>query len=81
MKGSYVHGYQGRENERLQDQACAFVDLLHSDTSYPAGSEVLEVGCGVGAQTVILAETSPDARFTSLPQWSKAVATTRLRQG
>ena len=31
------------------------VELLHSDTAYPAGSQVLEAGCGVGAQTITLA--------------------------
>jgi SAM-dependent methyltransferase len=62
---AYVHGYHPRENERLQDQAGALVDLLHSDTSYPSGSVVLEAGCGVGAQTVTLAQRSPNARFTS----------------
>jgi len=41
---TYVHGYHPRENERLQDQAGALVDLLHSDTSYPSGSVVLEAG-------------------------------------
>jgi SAM-dependent methyltransferase len=63
---AYVHGYHPRENERLQDQAGTLVDLLHSDTSYPAGSVVLEAGCGVGAQTVTLARRSPYARFTSI---------------
>jgi len=63
---SYVHGYQARENERLQDQAGALVELLHHDTVYPAGSNVLEVGCGVGAQTLILAQRSPDAQFKSI---------------
>jgi len=63
---AYVHGYHPRENERLQDQAGTLVDLLHSDTSYPPGSEVLEAGCGVGAQTVTLAQRSPGARFTSV---------------
>jgi len=62
----YVHGYTGREVERLHDQAGALAGLLHRDTSYPAGSSVLEAGCGVGAQTVILAVNSPDARFTSV---------------
>jgi ubiquinone/menaquinone biosynthesis C-methylase UbiE len=66
VSGAYVHGYDPRENERLQDQAGALVDLLHSDTSYPRGSTVLEVGCGVGAQTVTLAQRSPGARFTSV---------------
>ncbi len=65
MSGAYVHGYHRRESERLQDQAGTLVDLLHSDTSYPACSRVLEAGCGVGAQTVTLARNSPGARITS----------------
>jgi SAM-dependent methyltransferase len=63
---AYVHGYHPRENERLQDQAGALADLLHSGTSYPPGGVVLEAGCGVGAQTVTLAQRSPGARFTSV---------------
>ena len=66
MSEAYVHGYHPRENERLQDQAGTLVELLHSDTSYPPGSVVLEAGCGVGAQTVTLAKRSPNARFTSV---------------
>ncbi len=66
MNSVYVHGYHPRESERLQDQAGTLVDLLHSDTSYPVGSMVLEAGCGVGAQTVTLARNSPGARFTSI---------------
>src|SRR5258708_38779221 len=66
MNQAYVHGYDPRENERLQDQAGTLVDLLHSDTSYRPGSVVLEAGCGVGAQTVPLAQRSPGARFISI---------------
>jgi SAM-dependent methyltransferase len=66
MNGAYVHGYDHRENIRLQDQASTLVELLHSDTSYPAGSRVLEAGCGVGAQTVALARNSPNALITSV---------------
>jgi ubiquinone/menaquinone biosynthesis C-methylase UbiE len=66
MSETYVHGYHAREDERLHDQAGTLVDLLHSDTSYPRGSKVLEVGCGVGAQTVTLATRSPDAQFISI---------------
>jgi ubiquinone/menaquinone biosynthesis C-methylase UbiE len=63
---AYVHGYDPLESRRLQDQAKTLSELLHSDTSYPAGSSVLEVGCGVGAQTITLARNSPDARITSI---------------
>jgi SAM-dependent methyltransferase len=62
----YVHGYRPRERQRLEDQAGALVELLHHDTAFAAGSLVLEVGCGVGAQTVPLATRSPGARFTSI---------------
>jgi len=63
---SYVHGYEERERRRLHDQAGSLVELLHHDTAYPPGSRVLEAGCGVGAQTVTLAQRSPDARFMSI---------------
>jgi ubiquinone/menaquinone biosynthesis C-methylase UbiE len=66
MKKAYVHGYDHRENLRLQDQASTLVELLHSDTKYPAGSKVLEAGCGVGAQTITLAKNSPKALITSV---------------
>ena len=69
-----MHGYHRRENERLQDQAGTLVDLLHSDTSYSPGSVVLEAGCGIGAQTVTLAQRSPDARFTSIDVSADSVA-------
>jgi SAM-dependent methyltransferase len=74
---AYVHGYQPRETERLQDQAGTLVDLLHSDTSYPSGSVVLEAGCGVGAQTVALARRSPAARFTSVDISARSVGEAR----
>ncbi len=66
MTKAYVHGYNPRENIRLQDQATTLVDLLHSDMAYPAGSRVLEAGCGVGAQTVTLARNSPGASILSV---------------
>lgn len=64
MFEQYVHGYHSRENQRLHDQAGTLVELLHGDTSFPPGASVLEVGCGVGAQTLALAERSPGAVVT-----------------
>jgi SAM-dependent methyltransferase len=71
---AYVHGYHPRENVRLQDQAGTLVDLLHCDTAYPSGSVVLEAGCGVGAQTVTLAQRSPGAQFTSVDVSADSIA-------
>jgi SAM-dependent methyltransferase len=76
---TYVHGYDPRANERLRDQAQTLVDLLHSDTRYPAGSTVLEAGCGVGAQTVTLAQQSPDAQFTSVDVSANSLTEARRR--
>src|SRR5512136_583892 len=63
----YVHGYTPREAKRLLDQAGTLAGLFHHDTGYPPGSRVLEAGCGIGAQTVTLAEKSPGAEITSVP--------------
>jgi trans-aconitate methyltransferase len=77
MSGTYVHGYDARESERLQDQAGTLVELLHGDTTYPEGSRVLEAGCGVGAQTITLATRSPGARFTSIDVSAESLAAAR----
>ena len=79
MTGTYVHGYDERENARLRDQAGTLVELLHGDTAYPAGSTVLEAGCGVGAQTITLATRSPQARFTSVDVAAASVAEAERR--
>lgn len=79
MTSNYVHGYEPRENERLQDQAGTLVELLHADTAYAAGSMVLEAGCGIGAQTLTLARRSPQARFTSIDISAESVAQARRR--
>jgi predicted O-methyltransferase YrrM len=75
----YVHGYHQREGRRLQDQADTLVDYLHADTSYPAGSVVLEAGCGVGAQTVTLAARSPTASFASVDLSATSLAQAKAR--
>ncbi|MEK8021139.1 MAG: methyltransferase domain-containing protein [Candidatus Parabeggiatoa sp.] len=79
MNKIYVHGYDPKENIRLQDQASTLVELLHSDTQYPDGSKVLEAGCGVGAQTMTLAQNSPGASITSVDISESSVAETQKR--
>ena len=66
MSKDYVHGYSEEESNRLLDQASTLADLLHEGTKYPAGSKILEAGCGVDAQTIRLAKSSPDAEITSI---------------
>lgn len=79
MTNEYVHGYDSREGVRLIDQATTLSEILHSDTVYPAGSNVLEAGCGVGAQTVILARSNPKAQFTSVDISDESLCAARKR--
>ncbi|MBA4418931.1 MAG: SAM-dependent methyltransferase [Syntrophus sp. (in: bacteria)] len=65
-RDQYVHGYTEEEHARLHDQAATLTELLHGDTHYSKGSIVLEAGCGVGAQSIILGKNSPEAHFLSI---------------
>jgi len=78
----YVHGYSEREADRLRDQATTLAELLHRDTSFPPGSKVLEAGCGTGAQTLFLAQSSPRAQIVSvdISADSLAEAQRKIRQ-
>jgi ubiquinone/menaquinone biosynthesis C-methylase UbiE len=62
----YVHGYSGREALRLNDQADTLDDIIHNDTIFYNDSLVLEAGCGVGAQTKIIAVKNPYSNFISV---------------
>jgi SAM-dependent methyltransferase len=79
VTADYVHGYSEREAGRLLDQATTLAELLHAGTRYPEGSRVLEAGCGVGAQTVVLARNSPGARFTSIDVSEPSLEAARAR--
>ncbi|MFE6779846.1 methyltransferase domain-containing protein [Streptomyces sp. NPDC057702] len=78
-RSHYVHGYSQREARRLGDQADTLAALLHDGTVYPAGSRVLEVGCGVGAQTVHLVRASPGARLVAVDRDAASLAQARAR--
>lgn len=75
----YVHGYSRQESARLEDQASTLEALLHADSFYPAGSRVLEVGCGVGAQTVPLARHCPDGAIVAVDVSAASIAAAAAR--
>ncbi|MFC5265176.1 methyltransferase domain-containing protein [Kribbella qitaiheensis] len=79
MGTDYVHGYTADETRRLTDQARTLADLLHGGTRYPAGSRVLEVGCGVGAQTVQLVTGSPGIDLVSVDISEESLALAKAR--
>ncbi len=75
----YVHGYSSREAARLSDQANTLKELIHPDTVFEPGATVLEVGCGTGEQTAILARKCPGARFVSFDIAAHTLAEARAR--
>lgn len=74
----YVHGYSEEESCRLADQANTLADILHLDSCYPPGSTILEAGCGIGAQTIILAGKNPASRFVSIDISGDSLARARM---
>lgn len=76
---SYVHGYSEKEQSRLLTQANTLAEILHRNTLFPAGSTILEAGCGVGAQTIQLCERNPDAHITAVDISGDSVIEARKR--
>lgn len=67
-----MHGYGARDGARLEDQARTLEALLPAGIAHPAGSRVLEAGCGTGAQTITLARWSPEALITAVDRAAAA---------
>jgi len=70
----YIHGYSENETQRLYDQANSIATFLHWDSKWEAGSMILEAGCGVGAQTKIIASQNPDCQFIGVDISKKSLA-------
>ncbi|MDT0606324.1 methyltransferase domain-containing protein [Croceitalea rosinachiae] len=69
----YIHGYSDEETIRLNDQAGSISEILHWDSKWEEGSLVLEAGCGVGAQTKIIAPMNSRASFVSVDLSSSSI--------
>ncbi|WP_380169588.1 methyltransferase [Jannaschia sp. R86511] len=75
LRDDYVHGYHETEGHRLGDQARTLADLLHHDTSFAPDTSVLELGCGVGAQSLELLRRSPGVRLTCVDRSADSLRT------
>ncbi|WP_051229145.1 class I SAM-dependent methyltransferase [Paludibacterium yongneupense] len=77
----YVHGFSPVEQERLARQARFLEHKVYQSIEFNNVDRVLEVGCGVGAQTEILLRRYPDIRIAGIDFSEKqlAAAHDRLR--
>ncbi|MBK8203383.1 MAG: class I SAM-dependent methyltransferase [Bdellovibrionales bacterium] len=62
-KSKYLHGYTSQEQARLEDQARLLEPYVYEGVEFKRETSLLEVGCGIGAQSKILLK-----RFSSIKQ-------------
>ncbi|MBC5993039.1 class I SAM-dependent methyltransferase [Pontibacter cellulosilyticus] len=69
----YLHGYSEEEQQRLYKQARFMENKIYSDIDFSTVSNLLEVGCGVGAQSEILLRRFPHIHLTGLDYSEKQI--------
>jgi ubiquinone/menaquinone biosynthesis C-methylase UbiE len=62
----YVHGFTRDEQDRLYRQARFLEHRVHEGLPFQRAKNLIEVGCGVGAQTDILLRRHPDLHITGI---------------
>ncbi|MFZ4712426.1 MAG: class I SAM-dependent methyltransferase [Bacteriovoracaceae bacterium] len=62
----YLHGFSPKEQERLRKQADFAEYTVYKDVNFSSVKDLLEVGCGVGAQSEILLRRFPKLNLTGL---------------
>lgn len=62
----YIHGFSNKEMDRLREQARFAEQKVYRDVDFSRTKQLLEVGCGVGAQSEILLRRFPDIFLTGV---------------
>lgn len=62
----YLHGFSPIEQARLKRQAEFLEQPIHEDVNFSRCKNLLEVGCGVGAQSEILLRRHPNLHLTGI---------------
>ena|SRR5437868_2028570 len=70
----YLHGFSHEEQERLHKQARFGEHTVYQNINLSNVRELLEVGCGVGAQSEIILRRFPDLRLTGIDRSTKQLA-------
>lgn len=62
----YLHGFSKTEQERLRVQAAFAEQSIYRDIDLTECKDLLEVGCGVGAQSEIILRRFPNLKLTGV---------------
>ena len=73
----YLHGFTSEEQDRLMRQARQLEPAIHDRLPFRRARSLLEVGCGVGAQTSILLRYFPDLKVTGVDRSPENLARAR----
>lgn len=73
----YLHGFTAHEQDRLYHQARFLEDAVHDRLPFRRARALLEVGCGVGAQTEILLRRFPELHVTGIDRSEKNLVRAR----
>ncbi len=78
----YIHGYSSDEQDRLYEQARFLEERLYSTIDFNNAGRIVELGCGVGAQTEILLRRFPKLHIEGVDasEAQLARAATHLRE-
>lgn len=71
----YLHGFSTEEQDRLRHQAFFLEQKIYSAIDFHDAKTVLEVGCGVGAQTEILLRRFGNLHVTAIDSSEKQLLT------
>lgn len=75
----YLHGYSAEEQQRLYQQARFLEPKVYEKIDLSTQDHILEVGCGVGAQTEILLERFPQLRVQGVDAIAAQIARAKER--
>ncbi len=75
----YIHGFSNLEQERLLQQAEFMESTLYRDVDFSQCREILEVGCGIGAQSEIMLRRFPRLKIHGIDMNDAQLATLAKR--
>lgn len=70
----YLHGFSEEEQQRLRKQAQFGEYTVYQNINLSNVTDLLEVGCGVGAQSEIILRRFPDLKLTGIDRSSKQLS-------
>lgn len=68
MNENYIHGYSEEEQQRLISQNEVLAPYIYSKWDFSQIKHLVEIGCGVGAQMMVLLDKYPNLYITGVEQ-------------